>query len=142
MDQEIEKNIKQLAGNITRGPSLISYTYQTPERKLVIGKIYIYEACKRWFIQPSAQRGTDHDTYAKERKIKTKSTMSPQTMHFDYVEREAYKPNLDASEHKRTTCLFGALKTLKKTGVNSSNLFEANVKSPNGPTPPSTFEPF
>jgi len=50
--------------------------------------------------------------------------------------------NLLASEHMRMTCLFEALKTLKNTGVNSSNFSEANVKSPNGPTPPSSLEPF
>lgn len=49
---------------------------------------------------------------------------------------------LVASEHMRTTCLPLALKTLKKTGVNSSRFFEANVKSPKGPIPPWIFEPF
>lgn len=44
--------------------------------------------------------------------------------------------NLLASEHKSTTCLFGALKILKNTGVNSSNFCEAKVRIPNGPTPP------
>jgi hypothetical protein len=44
--------------------------------------------------------------------------------------------NLLASEHMRTTCFFGALNTLKKTGVYSSRCLEDSVNSPKGPTPP------
>lgn len=48
-----------------------------------------------------------------------------------------------ASEHRRTLSFWSwDLKILKKTGVNSSRFCEANVKSPNGPTPPGTFERF
>ena len=47
-----------------------------------------------------------------------------------------------ASEQKRTLCLFSVvLKILKKTGVYSSSLLEARVRSPNGPSPPCTFAP-
>jgi len=57
-------------------------------------------------------------------------------------EKRSYNTNLLASEHRRTLCLSAALNTLKKTGVNSSRFSEANVKSPNGPSPPGSLEPF
>jgi len=58
------------------------------------------------------------------------------------LEKKSCKTYLLASEHKRTLCLSAALKTLKKTGVNSSSFSEASVNSPNGPSPPCALEPF
>lgn len=54
---------------------------------------------------------------------------------------EKDKTDLLASEHNKTICFVDVLKTLKKRAVYSSRFFEAKVKSPNGPTPPSTFDP-